>query len=681
MVSWVRGWSLSRQLSSGAFVLIVLVMGLFLLVTGNQARTLMLDSVTQGQRNQLTALAAQLNTTHANILKNTEMLASVFRELYSSRLQFDPTRTVRVGSFDSPRVTHQGEQVNLNFDKVDQFARMTGGNATVFIRYQDDFLRVTTSLKNQQGQRAIGTLLGKSHPGYRQLMAGKPYVGEAHLFGTDYMTKYSPVIGADGQVSAILYVGLPISSVMKELRDNLLALNVGQSGYLGLLHRGEGKAQGKLIVHPSAQGKVFQNEYSLALQGRGPELLNQQSGELDLQLEGRHARMLFHTTGSGEWAIFSVSYFDEFVGPVNTLLGEMSLMSLLASLILAAALGVFLRRSLKPVGKMRDLMKQIGQGDLTLRFKAEGGEESRNELDQLKRSINRMLDQFATIIVKVRNTGEEIAVTSEQVASTSNVMQGVAHSSRDETTQVSAAISQMAESVESVAANAVAVFEDTSVTAELSANGSEVMVRMVTVIEELQQQFSQAADGISQLEKDSAEIGQVVEVISSVADQTNLLALNAAIEAARAGEQGRGFAVVADEVRTLALRTQQATQEIQDVVSKLQSNSSLAAEQMVQGVNQVQRCVGQVGEAGQVLVQIREAADMVRGRMERVAQETEEQSAAALQIRENGVSLEGSAAKTASEAEENAMAGKMIAEHASRLREQVSRFSVPSGVA
>ncbi len=130
---------------------------------------------------------------------------------------------------------------------------MTGGNATVFIRYQDDFLRVTTSLKNLQGKRAIGTLLGKGHPGYQQLMRGEVYLGEARLFGTDYMTKYTPVM-ANGEVVAILYVGFPTSDLLKQLRNNLLMTRFGDSGHAGLVYNGENKLAGKLIADQRNQG-------------------------------------------------------------------------------------------------------------------------------------------------------------------------------------------------------------------------------------------------------------------------------------------------------------------------------------------------------------------------------------------------------------------------------------------
>ncbi|WP_027856970.1 methyl-accepting chemotaxis protein [Marinobacterium jannaschii] len=678
MNKWIANWSLSRQLRTGAFLLIILVMALFLAITGYQTRNLMLSNVAESQQRQVTALAAQMNTAFSTIMDNTEMLARTFNELYPDRLEFSHSEKVRIGHYEAPLVRHQGDQVNLNFSRVDQFARMTGGNATVFIRYGDDFLRVTTSLKNERGERAIGTLLGKTHPGYRQLLSGQPYIGEARLFGTDYMTKYSPLTGADGQVNAILYVGLPISRVMAALRQNLQSLSIGDSGYLGLAYAGDGKNRGKLIAHIESQGKQLEAVYSDLPAPRLRELLSQKEGAVDYteSASGRDARMVWHQTGAGNWVVFAVSYADEFVSAVHNLLWLMVLFSLAAAFILVVVLGLFLSRALRPVRTMRDIMLQIGAGDLTYRFRDQIPADTANELDQLKLSINAMLEQFSAVVSQVRSSGEDIAAVSEQVVEVSGEMQGVARSSSDETTQVSVAINQMAESVEEVSASTVAVSQDAGATADLSARGGEVIDRVVRSVDDLQREFSQASSVISQLQQDSAAIGKVVEVISAVAEQTNLLALNAAIEAARAGEQGRGFAVVADEVRTLAQRTQQSTREIQLVVQKLQDNSLRATEQMQGGVGQVQRCVTEVGEAGTVLEQIRQAADQVRQHLESVARATEEQSAAASQISASSQTLEDSARRTALEAEGNATAGIQMAQQARTLRDRVSRFQI-----
>ncbi|MBY4676969.1 methyl-accepting chemotaxis protein [Marinobacterium arenosum] len=672
----IREWSLSRQLRVGALLLIALVMALFITIVGQQARQLMLNHVEESQAQEVDALAQQLDTAYSSIIDNTQLLGSVFRELYPAPLEFSATETVQVGRYDAPLVRHDGEQVNLNFSEVDRFARMTGGNATLFIRYGDDFLRITTSLKNERGERAIGTLLGKQHPGYQRLINGERYRGEAELFGTRYMTQYSPVKDRNGRVVAIYYVGLPISKVMKSLRENLLSIRMGSSGYVALVDTGEGPQHGNLIAHPHSQDKVIDQVY-----GNLPvirQLLEQSQGSADFidPLSRRDARLTFQRTGQGNWALFAISFADEFTAAVDQLQWLLVGLSIAATLLLVTLIGLFLSRSLRPIRRICRTLAQIGAGDLSLRFADRCNEQSRNELDQLQFSLNRMLEAFSGVISQVRRSGDEISVASGQIAQSSTGMMDTARLSSDETVQVSASINQVAESVHYVAEQAQAVAEEAAVTAQLSGQGKITAQQVVATIGQLQQEFSRASQSIEQLQSDSGEIGKVVEVINAIAEQTNLLALNAAIEAARAGEHGRGFAVVADEVRTLALRTQQSTSEIQQVVAKLQNNALAAVGQMEHGVEQVHSSVEQAASADTVLEQILAAADQVRARMESIAGATEEQSAAVTQIGHSSQTLAQSAQHTAGEAESNAAASRLMSEQAISLHQQVARFRV-----
>ncbi|MGB0468260.1 MAG: methyl-accepting chemotaxis protein [Pontibacterium sp.] len=674
MFNLIQKWSLVRQLTTGVFLLITLIMTLLLGLITTQAREIMQNAAKKAHQQEMIALAAELNIAYTDIKQNTELFSKILDELYPEKLEFDATQVVRVGAYLTPRVYHKGEMVNLNFDKVDQFSRITGGNATLFIRYQDDFIRIATSLKNQQGKRAVGTLLGKKHPGYQQLMAGKAYTGKAELFGTTYVTKYNPVTDEEGQVEAILYVGVPVSEVMKDIRKSLSSIKIGQTGYVGLI----ANKDNNLLVHPTQQNHTFQEAYAGDLNKTIKGLLSQPESSINYTESSseREARINLIKVADGNWTLFTVSYLEEFVDDINRLIGIMATLALLAILLLITLLAFYLRRALKPVSEMKDLMEQFGSGNLTPRFDTVSVTDTRNELDQLKISMNAMASQFSELIFRVSSMGQDIALTSGQVEKASGEMKGIARSSSDETTQVSAAINQMATSIEHVASNTNAVSQDAHNTAQLSMDGTKAMQRVNEVVEQLKIGFSEASTVIYALEQDSAEIGKVVEVISSVAEQTNLLALNAAIEAARAGENGRGFSVVADEVRTLAKRTKLSTQEIQQVVLKLQDNSSNAARQIELSREQVESCVTEANEAERMLAEIKQAADQVREHMDAVAATTEQQGAAALQISQSSLNLEQSAQITAESAEANAASGVKIAAFAQKLSVEVGRFQV-----
>ncbi len=676
----VKRWSLSQQLSLGAFILIMLVMTAFITVVGYQSRNVLIAQAEVTQDSQISVLASQLETIYRLIIDNTQMLASIFAELYSDPLVFDSSQTVLIGDYDSPRVTHRGEQVNLNFNHVDGFARMTGGNATVFIRYQDDFLRVTTSLKNREGKRAVGTLLGKSHPGYQQLIRGEVYLGEAKLFGTDYMTKYSPVMDANRRVVAILYVGFPISKLLKQLRESLLAIRFGDSGYASLVNTQPGKHQGKLIVHATAQGKKLAQAYPLD-NGSGSVLtpiLNRVAGAFELREpnKGLQARVSFSRAGNSPWSVFAISYRNEYTQQVTPLMWLLIGLAVVAVVMLVVALGYFLRRSLLPLQEVTGVLEQVGQGDLTCRFEHQVDADSHNEVESLKLSTTRMLSNFSDVINKVSLSGDEITLASSQLSRSSEDMSQMAALSDKATTDVSVSITKMAASIEHVGNNVSKASEEATLTTQLADEGYQVVNEVMTAIGQLKQEFGQATDAITRLEQDSNDIDNVVEVINSVAEQTNLLALNAAIEAARAGEQGKGFAVVADEVRQLAQRVQDSTKEIQQVVEKLHNNAKQASTRMEAGEKQVKGSVDSAAQAGEMLVKIRDAAQQVKARMAEVADTTAQQSCAAEQISRSSLSLEQSAGQTTKAVEGTSQASHKMLDQANELQSQVSRFQV-----
>ena len=391
----ISRWSLAQQLRLGTLLLVTLIMTAFIAVVGYQSNNILLSMQAQDQTRKVEVMASQLATAYDSFIDGTEMLASVFAELYPEPLVFDRSQTVRIGQYDSPLVTHNGEQVNLNFSNVDKFARMTGGNATVFIRYGDDFLRVTTSLKNQQGQRAIGTLLGKGHPGYKQLISGQPYLGEARLFGTDYMTKYTPMRGRNGQVTAIMYVGFPISTMLQQLRENLEAVRFGDSGVAGLIYN-TGKNEGALIAHPQHRGKTLEEIYPQS--SAVTELQSKKQGLFEEDLPGvGEALVSFKQVGDTPWTVYGIGLRSEQMEKVIPLLMLLLGLSVTAVVLLVAALGYFLKRSLRPLQEITQVLERVGTGDLTDKLNIKPNLQTNNEVERLELSTARMIDNFQSL--------------------------------------------------------------------------------------------------------------------------------------------------------------------------------------------------------------------------------------------------------------------------------------------
>jgi aerotaxis receptor len=258
-----------------------------------------------------------------------------------------------------------------------------------------------------------------------------------------------------------------------------------------------------------------------------------------------------------------------------------------------------------------------------------------DEYAQISLAMSAQEAKLRTLIGRIEESNaqlSDVAIATE--AASKKTSEGVSRQ-ETETEQLATAINEMASTVQEVARNT----DDAAKAAQEAGNetqsGGVVIQQTIQVINQLAGEIETSADVIHQLESDSEEIGSVLDVIKGVAEQTNLLALNAAIEAARAGEQGRGFAVVADEVRNLAMRTQESTRQIQDMIERLQKRAQSAVQAMEHGREQAKHCVQQAAHADESLTKISAAVDTIINMNHQIAAAAEEQSAVAEEINRN----------------------------------------------
>ncbi len=347
-------------------------------------------------------------------------------------------------------------------------------------------------------------------------------------------------------------------------------------------------------------------------------------------------------------------------------------MAILGLALTLGAVAWLLRRFVsQPVsGALDTLARAEKDNDLTLRLDAQG----ETEVAHMAQAFNRFTERVQEFVRGTTDDASRLASASEELSViTTQTREGV-RSQQSETDQVATAMNEMAATVQEVAQNTAAAAESAKNAKEATSNGQRVVDSSSALIQELSDEVNASAEVINELGQNSEAIGTVLDVIRNVAEQTNLLALNAAIEAARAGEHGRGFAVVADEVRTLASRTQESTQEIQDMIERLQEGSRRAAESMNRSQSKAQESSSQSAEASAALEEIARAVDTINDMNSQIATASEEQSAVAEEVSRNVTRINQIAEDTAKGADDTSSSSDELARLASALQERVQTF-------
>ncbi|NDI87452.1 methyl-accepting chemotaxis protein [Undibacterium crateris] len=616
----------------------------------------------QGAINDITDLLDSINDSFevfdSAVKADAERTGNNFRVELGEKLAVNPDQKISVAGKSIAALTLNEQLINNQYEQVDAFTARTGAIATFFVKDGNDFIRVSTSLKKENGERAIGTALDKAHPAYPLLMEGKKFTGAAKLFGKNYMTYYNPFMGSDGKLAGAIFIGINIDPTLSLLKEKIKAMKIKSTGYFYAFDMKDGKQQGTLMIHPSDEGNNILDSKSADGQLFVKTMLEKKQGLLrydsadskQTDTKVKEKLLVFRTIPTTKWilagSVNSSELAEESMQQIIWL-GSLAITLLVAGGLLFMAM--VSRVVTRPLQQATALANSLASGDLSHRVEAK----SDNEIGKMLTAMNGIGEGLTQVVQEVRTGSASIQTAAREIASGNADLSTRTEVQAGTLEETASSMEELTSTVQQNAENAREADRFVNSATEVAEQAGLVVSRMVATMNDIRDS--------------SRKVEEIINVINGIAFQTNILALNAAVEAARAGEQGRGFAVVAGEVRSLAQRASIAAKDIQglinDSVNKVESGSTMA------------------NEAGRTMSRVVEDIRKVASLVNEISNASNEQSTGIHQVNDAITNMDEMTQQNSALVEQAAAAAESMREQSDRLSELVAQFKTETTTA
>lgn len=653
LLFFIRDWNVEAKLSSLIFTLTACIFAAFTFFIGYSISNLVTSQAEEEVRIKTRTVIDMITVFDGNLRTGINAYARLFAANFPDPISLDSSTQVDVAGRNVPSIKHGEAKLSMDFTIPDRFFNQSGVVATVFVKHGEEFVRVTTSVKKEDGQRALGTILDHASPAYAALSAGQSFTGVTILFSRPFMTRYDPIKDAQGKLIGAFFVGVDFYQQSKAIRDQIQAMKVGKTGYFFVLNAREGKDYGVALVHPAKEGSNLLDSKDANGREFVREMLTQKEGRIQYpwrnaergEQEAREKVAIFAVVKEWNWLIAGSTYIDEMTADARQIRNRYALIGMVCVILLSAALYPVIHYVVSlPLKDATAAAQQLATGDLSATIDST----RRDEIGTLIHAINGIGKGLGGVVGRVRLATDAISVASHQIAAGNADLSERTESQASSLEQTSSSMSALTDTVKQNSASAEQANNLVLIASSVATKGGQMV--------------AQVKQTMGEIKESSRKVVDIIGAIDGIAFQTNILALNAAVEAARAGEQGRGFAVVAAEVRSLAQRSAAAAKEIKvligNSVEKVDGGASLA------------------DDAGQTMDEIVSSVERVTEIMREIAAASREQTAGIEQVNAAIMQMDDMTQQNASLVEEAMAAAGSLQQQSEQLVEVMKVFKL-----